>query len=75
MQYYTGTIQQVIQHTHDVATLVFDAKGDAPFRYTAGQYITVIKPESRTPEGKAFPLPMQPAGGRPTNVFGGVWIL
>ena len=59
MQYYTGTIQQVIQHTHDVATLVFDAKGDASFRYTAGQYITVIKPESRTPEGKAYSLSSQ----------------
>ena len=60
MRYYTGTIQQVIQHTRDVTTLVFDAKGDAAFRYTAGQYITVIKPESRTPEGKAYSLSSWP---------------
>ena len=60
MQHYIGTIQQVIQHTHDVATLVFDARGNAAFRYTAGQYITVIKPESRTPEGKAYSLSSWP---------------
>ena len=51
------TINSVKHETHDVVTLSFDR----PFRFTAGQYISVYFDDLPWPEGKAYSLSSKPS--------------